>query len=185
MCDMDGVDADPMALYGGLLLRLSRSVSERDALEVVTQWTCGKGELVVLPLRRRHHDRSFPRLAVPIDLELYVESGNVHAKVTMKHELGIYRRTDLESHGLGGEMGPWTGLVLDQASDLSRAGEYTEGLRQIQYAALTSPDFTATKPWAFVDAAVVERINFGTGSSVRMLHVNVPEDKNSGYVKKW
>ena len=32
MCDMDGVfDVDPMALYGGLLLRLSRSVSEKDA----------------------------------------------------------------------------------------------------------------------------------------------------------
>ena len=47
MSDMDGVRADPMALYGGLLLRLSRSVSERDAIEIVTQWTCGKGELAL------------------------------------------------------------------------------------------------------------------------------------------
>ena len=58
MCDMDGVSetSDPMALYGGLLLRLSRSASERDALEAVTTRSCGKGELVVLPLKRHHHE---------------------------------------------------------------------------------------------------------------------------------
>ncbi len=36
----------------------------------------------------------------PVDLELYVESGNVHAKIVMSHELSIYRRTDLETHGV-------------------------------------------------------------------------------------
>lgn len=179
MCDMDGVDADPMALYGGLLLRLSRSIAERDALEIVTLWSCGKGELVVLPLRRRHHDRS-SRLPVPIDLELYVESGNVHAKVTMKHEFGVYRRTDLESHGLKRELSPWSALILARENSST-----SKKLSQIQYEAVTSPKFTNMKPWIFIDADVVERINFGTGSSVRMLHVSVPEDKNSGYVKKW
>ena len=76
MFDMYWVDDDCMTVYGGLLLRLSRSVSGRDALEIVTQWLCRKGELVDLPLKRRHLDRS-RKLAVPIDLELYVESGAV------------------------------------------------------------------------------------------------------------
>mmetsp|Transcript_7848 Transcript_7848/g.13662 ORF Transcript_7848/g.13662 Transcript_7848/m.13662 type:complete len:347 (+) Transcript_7848:271-1311(+) len=183
MCDMDGVDADPMALYGGLLLRLSRSVSERDALEIVTQWACGKGELVALPLKRRHHDPS-SKLAVPIDVELYVESGNVHAKVTMSHVLGLYRRTDLESHGLKRELSPWNALILANQNPSMQASS-SKKLSKIQYETLASPKFLNIKPWIFIDADVVERINFGTGSSVRMLHVSVPEDKNSGYVKKW
>ena len=180
---MDGVDADPMALYGGLLLRLSRSVSERDALEMVTLWTCGKGELVALPLKKRHHDETC-RLPNPIEVEVYVESGNVHAKVTMRHELGLYRRTDLESHGLKTELSPWSSLVTSR-EDTSTESSTTKKLTEIQYEALGSPNFTNMKPWIFLDADVVERINFGTGSSVRVLHVNVPEDKNSGYVKKW
>ncbi|KAL7535235.1 hypothetical protein ACHAXR_006361 [Thalassiosira sp. AJA248-18] len=183
MCDMDGVDADPMALYGGLLLRLSRSISERDALEIITQWSCGKGELVVLPLKRRHHNIS-SRLAEPIDVELYVESGNVHAKVTMRHELGLYLRTNLESHGLKNELSQWNGLILSQQNASTRSSS-SKKLGQIQYKSITSPNFSNPKPWIFIDADVVERINFGTGSSVRMLHVSVPEDKNSGYVKKW
>jgi len=182
MCDMDGVDADPMALYGGLLLRLSRSISEQDALEIVTQWSCGKGELVVLPLKRRHHDRS-SRLAAPIDLELYVESGNVHAKVTMRHELGLYRRKDLETQGLKKELSAWNALILAQQTP-SMQSSSAKKLSQIQYEALACPKFTNNlRPWIFIDADVVERINFGTGSSVRILHVSVPEDKNSGYVK--
>jgi len=191
MCDMDGVDADPMALYGGLLLRLSRSVSERDATETVTQWCCGKGELVVLPLKRRHHDGggdpSSSKLAQPIDLELYVESGNVHAKVTMRHELGLFRRADLEGQGLKREFAAWNALVLACQNEGMRSSSLKK-LGKIQHEALCSPKFTSPlKPWVFVDADVMERINFGTGSSVRMLHVSVPEEKNSGYaaVKKW
>lgn len=188
MCDMDGVDADPMALYGGLLLRLSRSVSERDALEVVTRWSCGRGELVVLPLKRRHHD-GLSRCPPPVELELYVEGGNVHAKVMMRHELGMYLRTNLESHGLKRELTPWNALVLAQSDDgagTSLQSAYTTKLSKIQAEALASPKYNSgLKPWVFVDADVVERINFGTGSSVRMLHIGVPEDKNSGYIKKW
>ena len=172
-----------MALYGGLLLRLSRSVSEMDGLEIVTQWSCGKGELVALPLKRRHHDQS-SKLAVPIDLELYVESGNVHAKVTMSHELGLYRRADLESHGLKRELSPWNALVIAN-QNATMQSSYSKKLGQIQYETLMSPKFSNLRPWIFIDADVVERINFGTGSSVRMLHVRLPEDKNSGYVKKW
>jgi hypothetical protein len=195
MCDMDGVDADPMALYGGLLLRLSRAVSERDALEVVTQWACGKGELVVLPLKRRHHRRpgaphdlaaAALRPAAPLDVELYVEAGSVHAKVTMSHLLGIYRRTDLESHGLTRELSPWTALVLANGKERLRSPGTGQKLSRIQYEALDAAQFPANlRPWIFVDGDVVERINFGTGSSVRMLHVSLPKDKNSGYVKKW
>jgi len=202
MCDMDGVDADPMALYGGLLLRLSRSVSERDALEVVTRWCCGKGELVALPLKRRHHHNTDnyhrdpssasaststangSKLAVPIDLELYVESGNVHAKVTMAHELGVYRRTDLEAHGLKRELSAWVALVLVSQTPSDQVSA-AKKLDKMQYEMLASNKFTHPKPWIFMDVDVVERINFGTGSSVRMLHLSVPEDKNSGYVKKW
>jgi len=185
MCNMDGVDTDPMALYGGLLLRLSRSVSEKDALEIVTQWSCGKGELVVVPLKRCHHDPSISKLAVPIDVELYVEAGNVHAKVTMSHELGLYQRTHLESHGLKRELSPWNANALILANQYPpMQSSSSKKLSQIQYEALASPKFPNIRPWIFIDADVVERINFGTGSSVRILHVIVPEDKNSGYVKK-
>ena len=181
MCDMDGVDADPMALYGGLLLRLSRTVSERDALEVVTNWSCGKGELVPLPLKRRHHDGT-SRCPVPIDCEMFVENGNVHAKVTMKHELGLYMRTNLESNvkGLKMELSQWSSLVMEQLQQRNDAT--SKRMSQLQYETLASSNL---KPWIFIDADVVERINFGTGSSVRMLHLSIPEDKNSGYVKKW
>ena len=56
MCDMEGVNADPMALYGGLLLRLCHSTSKRNALEALTLWTSGRtGEFVLLPVGRRHH----------------------------------------------------------------------------------------------------------------------------------
>jgi len=183
MCDMDGVDADPMALYGGLLLRLSRTVSERDALETVTLWACGKGELVVLPLKKRHHDRTC-RLPQPVEVELYVESGNVHAKVSMRHEMGLYRRTDLESQGLSKELIPWSALIAARDSASMRSSS-SRKMNQIQYEALGSAKFTSPKPWVFMDADVVERINFGTGSSVRILHVRLPEDRNSGYTKKW
>ena len=46
------------------------------------------------------------------------------------------------------------------------------------------PQKSFIKPWIYINATVVERINFGIGSSVRVLNVCVPEDKNSGYVKK-
>lgn len=216
LCDMDGVvAADPMALYGGLLLRLCRSASERDALEALTSWTsCRTGELILLPLVRRHHrPGSTCPLADPLELELYVEGGNVHAKVCMKHELGLFRRTDLECgvEGLGETLMPWIGLLeLAQRERLamgnrqhgqSHQKKQTKGavdnlamsatreLTNIQYAALSLKRFSVghkhfLKPWVYVDAEVVERINFGTGSSVRILHVSVPEDKNSGYVKK-
>lgn len=182
MCDMDGVYADPMALYGGLLLRLSRSTSERDALDLITQWLGGK-ELVVLPLKRRHHLPEYDvdqnanvKLSQPVDVELYVESANVHSKVTMSHEFGLYRRADLESHGLSTQMKEWEGLA-------SNMNEFTIGrLRETQYSILDSPRFLGTlKPWIFVDAEVVERVNFGSGDNVRLLYVSVPERKNSGY----
>eukprot|EP01082_Thalassiosira_pseudonana_P008792 g7809.t1 g7809 contig26:330034-331516(-) len=185
MCDMDGVSADPMALYGGLLLRLSRSTSERDAMEVITKWLGGK-ELVVLPLKRRHHcryssgnddsnneEKENAKPAQPIDVELYVESGNVHAKVKMNHEFGIYRKADLESHGLTSELSQWNKLVSQNNNKLQ--------LQSIQYQTLASGIVDTLKPWVFVDADVVERINFGSGSSVRLLYVGAPERKNSGY----
>jgi hypothetical protein len=182
MCDMDGVCADPMALYGGLLLRLARSTSERDALEIVTKWL-GCKELVVLPLKRRHHLPEYDvdqnanvKLSQPVDVELYVESGNVHSKVSMSHEFGLYRKADLESHGLSTQLREWEGLV-------SNTSKFTlEKLRAIQYSILDSPRFLGTlKPWIFVDAEVVERVNFGSGDNVRILYVSVPEKKNSGY----
>ena len=181
MCDMDGVYADPMALYGGLLLRLSRSTSERDALEIVTQWLGGK-ELVVLPLKRKHHLPEYSvdqnanvKLSEPVDVELYVEGGNVHSKVTMSHEFGLYRKADLESHGLSTQLQEWENLV-------SRSEVTADELKAIQYSILDSPRFLGTlKPWVFVDAEVVERVNFGSGDSVRLLYVSVPERKNSGY----
>jgi hypothetical protein len=184
MCDMDGVNADPMALYGGLLLRLSRTVSERDALDLVTAWLANK-ELVVLPLKRRHHlpeydveENKNVKLAQPVDLELYVESGNVHSKVTMGHEFGLYRKTDLESHGLSMQLKEWN----DLASTSPMTSYTAERLRHIQYQILDSPRFLGTlKPWIFVDAEVVERVNFGSGDNVRLLYVSVPERKNSGY----
>ena len=292
MCDMDGVTADPMALYGGLLLRLCRSASECDALETLTRWTCcTSGELVLLPIVRRHHTHHLrhattaaavantttndvstsstvvtaplqpPPLAEPLELELYVEGGNVHAKVSMKHEFGLYRRTDLESNNNGiataagtttttdtgknittttATLIPWNQLiVLAQQEGLEalvrqqqqQAQQYnnqpkknktrsnnkaatnsrndlmpaTHELSAIQYTILaqllrqqqqqiqagqyhhhhqTHKVAGNIKPWVYIDATVVERINFGTGSSVRVLHVAVPEDKNSGYVKK-
>ena len=284
MCDMDGVTADPMALYGGLLLRLCRSASECDALETLTRWTCcTSGELVLLPIVRRHHTHHLhhattaaavantttndvstmtapplqppPPLAEPLELELYVEGGNVHAKVSMKHEFGLYRRTDLESNnnsiataaGTTSDTGknittttatlvPWNQLIVlaqqeglealvrqQQQAQLHQAQQYnnqpkknktrsnnkaattksrndlmsaTHELSAIQYTILAqllrqqqqqiqgSHKVGNIKPWVYINATVVERINFGTGSSVRVLHVAVPEDKNSGYVKK-
>lgn len=213
MCDMNGVDADPMALYGGLLLRLCRSASERDALEALTLWTsCHTGELVLLPLVRRHHrlESTFP-LAEPVELEMYVEGGNVHAKVSMRHELGLFRRLDLEAgEGIGETLQPWNSLVemaqrerLLQRSGVppqqkkkkgggvadDAASSLTRQLTNIQYEALSLTRFSSghknfIRPWVYINADVVERINFGTGSSVRILNVSVPEDKNSGYVKK-
>mmetsp|Transcript_6852 Transcript_6852/g.15151 ORF Transcript_6852/g.15151 Transcript_6852/m.15151 type:complete len:392 (+) Transcript_6852:189-1364(+) len=215
MCDMDGVDADPMALYGGLLLRLARTISERDALETVTRWCCGKGELVVLPLQRRHHgpivddkkkrmerinsisgstnksattttqqQQHLPAVPIPIDVELYVESGNVHAKVTLSHELGVYKRTDLENQGFQRNLSAWSALVLSHRDAVMQSSSWKK-ISQIQYDIVRSSKFSNARPWVFVTADVVERINFGTGSSVRMLHLNLPGDKNSGYVKKW
>jgi hypothetical protein len=220
MCDMDGVDADPMALYGGLLLRLCRSASERDALEAITFWTtCRTGELVPLPLGRRHHrpDSTAP-LAEPAGLEIYVEGGNVHAKVTMRHELGLYRRTDLESGengtAIAEALGRWNDLVdlaqrerafpnhrseaVHQSQRKKRFGGNNNAsdddtaarqLTNMQYAALSLMRFSSGhknfhKPWVYFNVDVVERINFGTGSSVRVIHVGIPDDKNRGYVVK-
>lgn len=272
MCDMDDVTADPMALYGGLLLRLCRSASERDALKTLTRWTCcTSGELVLLPIGRRHHTHylhataaavanttndgsmtaavaALPPLAEPLELELYVEGGNVHAKVSMKHEFGLYRRTDLDLECNNNNSStitntgknitttatliPWNQLiVLAQQEELealirqqqaqqdsqpktknkkSKAAANTRNdlmyatheLCAIQYTILSQllhhqqqiqggtgyhhqmHKVGNIKPWVYINATVVERINFGTGSSVRVLHVAVPEDKNSGYVKK-
>jgi hypothetical protein len=199
MCEMDAVDADPMALYGGLLLRLCRSASEHDALTVLTNYVCGSkgGELILLPLKRRHHDTTssstgaemYLPMAVPLELDLYVESGNVHAKVTMRHELGLFKRSDLESAGFQKELSPWNALVMliqqgQQQQPHQQSSSEMKQLNQIQYNIVSSSKFNKIRPWAYIDADVVERINFGTGCSVRMLHVCVPEDKNSGYVKK-
>ena len=305
VCDMDGVTADPMALYGGLLLRLCRSASECDALETLTRWTCcTSGELVLLPIVRRHHAHRLirhapaaavanttttndgtmtaapppppPPLAEPLELELYVEGGNVHAKVSMKHEFGLYRRTDLEGNNnsiataattttattthtgknitttTATTLVPWNQLIVlaqqeglealvrqqqqqQQQAQLHQAQQYnnqpkkknktrsnnnkaattnsrndsmsaTHELSAIQYTILAqllrqqqqqqiqggqyhhhhhqTHKVGNIKPWVYINATVVERINFGTGSSVRVLHVAVPEDKNSGYVKK-
>ena len=183
MCDMDGVDADPMALYGGLLLRLARTVSERDALETTTRWICGRGELVVLPLKRRHHGGE-GRCPVPVELEVFVEGGNVHAKVTMRHELGVHQRTNLEANGMKEQLKSWSKLIAGRDDETTQEA-ITKKLAQIQYECLEATNVSSIKPWIFIDADVVERINFGTGSSVRMLHLSIPDDKNSGYVKNW
>ena len=186
MCDMDGVyDVDPMALYGGLLLRLSRSVSEKDALEVITPWLA-RDELIILPLKRRHHvanssttsntnnnaGKEF-KLPQPIDVELFVEAGDVHAKVTMTHEFGLYRKSDLQSKGMNEyRLVEWSKVVAKDAS-----------LTSIQSKMLADPAFANIRPWVHVDANVVERINFGSGNNVRFLSVSVPDEKNSGYVR--
>ena len=215
MCEMDAVDADPMVLYGGLLLRLCRSASEQDALAVLTHHLCcgggnsstkgGGGELILLPLKRRHHETAtttanasssvvLPALsmAVPLELDLYVESGNVHAKVTMRHELGLFKRSDLEAAGLQKELSPWNALLMLIQQQQHHSQKYTSSssssemkqLSHIQYSIVSSSKFNKLRPWAYIDSDVVERINFGSGCNVRMLHVCVPEDKNSGYVKK-
>ena len=216
MCEMDAVDADPMVLYGGLLLRLCRSASEQDALAVLTHHLCcgggnsstkgGGGELILLPLKRRHHETATTTanasssvvplsMAVPLELDLYVESGNVHAKVTMRHELGLYKRSDLEAAGLQKELSPWNALLMliqqqqqqqhhSQKNTSSSSSSEMKQLSHIQYSIVSSSKFNKLRPWAYIDADVVERINFGSGCNVRMLHVCVPEDKNSGYVKK-
>ena len=180
ICGMEGVHADPMALYGGLLLRLSRSTAERDALEIVTRWLGGK-ELVVLPLKRKHHlseynvDQSASvKMSEPVDVELYVENNNVHSKVTTAHEFGLYRRADLESHGLSTQLKGWEEL-LNNRNELT-----IEEVKKVQYSILDSPSFVGTlKPWIFVDADVVERVNFGSGASVRVLYISISEKKNS------
>lgn len=179
MCDMDGViDVDPMALYGGLLLRLSRSVSEKDALEVITPWLA-IDDLIILPVKRRHHvaantNANTPtKLPQPIDVELFVEAGAVHAKVTMTHELGLYRKSDLLSKGVNEHrLAEWSKLITNDAS-----------LTSNQMKMLADPALDKCKPWVFVDVDVVERINFGSGNNVRLLNVSVPEEKNSGYVR--
>ncbi len=217
MCEMDAVDADPMALYGGLLLRLCRSASEQDALAVLTDYLCcgskNSGELILLPLKRRHHHHHRPSstdsvaapllsMPSPLELDLYVESGNIHSKVTMRHELGLFRRSDLEAAGLQKELSPWNALVMlilqqqqqghqqpsSTATPTTIKTPYSSSemkqLSHIQYSIVSASKFNKLRPWAYMDAEVVERINFGSGCSVRMLHVSVPEDKNSGYVKK-
>ena len=68
-----------MALYGGL--RLSRSASERVALQVVTSWLANK-ELVVLSLKRRHH---FP----PYDLE---QNANVQSAQPVETSSSTWNR---------------------------------------------------------------------------------------------
>ena len=179
MCDMDGVDdVDPMALYGGLLLRLSRSVSEKDALEVITPWLA-IDDLIILPVKRRHHvaaaanTHADTKLPQPIDVELFVEAGAVHAKVTMTHELGLYRKSDLLSKGVNEHrLAEWSKLITKDAS-----------LTSNQMKMMADPALDKCKPWVFVDVDVVERINFGSGNNVRLLNVSVPEEKNSGYVR--
>lgn len=176
MCDMDGVfDVDPMALYGGLLLRLCRSISETDALEEITPWLA-RDDLIVLPLKRRHHTpagkKGESKLAQPVDVELFVEAGGVHAKVIMTHEFGLFRKEDLKSRGVNGHrLSEWSTLLSKDAS-----------LSNNQHKMLQDPAFTNMKPWVYLDADVVERINFGSGNNVRLLSVSVP-DKNSGYVR--
>ena len=122
--------------------------------------------------------------AVQIDVELYVEAGNVHARVTMRHELGLYKRTDLESHGLTSEISPWTALVLASQSEMMSESS-SRKLGEIQHEIARSGKYTSNlRPWMFMNADVVEHVNFGSGSSVRVLHLSLPEDKNSGYVKR-
>jgi hypothetical protein len=166
----------------------------------------------------------------------------------MKHEFGLYRRTDLESNNSSissttnsatdttgknitttATLIPWNQLIVlaqqeglealvrqqqsqqqdnqtktrnNKKSNSNKAASRnadlmaaTHELSAIQYTILSQllhHHHTSTtmqkvgniKPWVYINATVVERINFGTGSSVRVLHVAVPEDKNSGYVKK-
>ena len=196
MCDMEGVAADPMALYGGLLNRLSRTVCERDALQIATNYLCGKGELVPLPLQRGHHvNEEGVKYPEPVDVDLYVEGGNVHSKVSMKHELGLYKRLDLDLLNLNVTQGyRWNELVeannplaLEELNSPSASNKKAIAsaaeMRRVQYE-LVKSDEIKVKPWVFVDAEVVEMINFGSGKSVRTLHLSVPEAKNSGGYSK-
>mmetsp|Transcript_6104 Transcript_6104/g.9501 ORF Transcript_6104/g.9501 Transcript_6104/m.9501 type:complete len:337 (-) Transcript_6104:93-1103(-) len=179
MCEMDGVigSIDPMALYGGLLLRLCRSTSEKDALEEMTP-LLARDELIVLPLKRRHHTPAGKtggesKMAPPIDVELFVEAGDVHAKVTMIHEFGLFRKSDLIARGVNEHrLSEWSKL-LSKGKPLSSN----------QHKLLHDAAFTNMKPWVFLDVDVIERINFGSGNNVRFLSVRVPDEKNSGYVR--
>mmetsp|Transcript_23462 Transcript_23462/g.46698 ORF Transcript_23462/g.46698 Transcript_23462/m.46698 type:complete len:334 (-) Transcript_23462:68-1069(-) len=178
MCEMDGVigSTDPMALYGGLLLRLCRSTSEKDALEEITPWLA-RDELIVLPLKRRHHTFAGKvgetKLAQPIDVELFVEAGDVHAKVTMTHEFGLFRKSDLLSRGVNEHrLSEWSKLLSKE-----------KPLSSNQHKLLHDAAFTNMRPWIFLDVDVIERINFGSGNNVRFLSVTVPDEKNSGYVR--
>ena len=79
-------------------------------------------------------------------------------------------------------------LALEELSSPSasnkKALKSASEMRRVQYL-LVKSDKIKIKPWVFVDAEVVEMINFGSGKSVRTLHLSVPNAKNTGgYIMK-
>lgn len=107
LCEMDGVTLRPERLYRGLVRRLDRSAGSADSYFRLNAML-GSPDLMVLPVKKVSGGKSLGgnTLPDPIELEVFVEGGSVHANVSIKNSYGLYRKTDVKKVDEGGAVVP-------------------------------------------------------------------------------
>jgi len=123
LCEMDGVTVNPRFLYEQLVIRMARSTAAADSHFKLNS-VMGSPDIIIMPVPLK-------KTPTPIELNLFVHKGNVHAQVSTTNNCGLFRKADvkpLEPSKNGGR--PWISLtaVVDERINFSN-GESVRHLR--------------------------------------------------------
>ena len=123
LCEMDGVTVNPRYLYEQLVIRMARSTAAADSHFKLNS-VLGSPDIIIMPVPMK-------KKPAPIELNLFVHKGNVHAQVSTTNSCGLFRKADvkpLEPSKNGGR--PWIAItaVVDERVNFSN-GEAVRHLR--------------------------------------------------------
>ena len=121
-CEMDGVSINPRYLYEGLVVRMARSTAAADSHFKLNS-VMGSSDLMIMsvPMKKVPH---------PIELNLFVSKGDVHAQVSTVNSYGLFRKSDVKPSETNQSGRPWISIqaVVDERVNFSN-GQSVRNLR--------------------------------------------------------
>ena len=123
LCEMDGVTVNPRFLYEQLVIRMARSTAAADS-HFKLNAVMGSPDLIIMPVAMK-------KTPTPIELNLFVNKGTVHAQVSTANNCGLFRKADVKPLEPAKNSGrPWISLstVVEERVNFSN-GESVRHLR--------------------------------------------------------
>lgn len=117
LCEMDGVAINPQFLYEQLVIRMARSTAAADS-HFKLNAVMGSPDIIIMPVPMKRMP------SCPIELNLFVHKGNVHAQVSTTNNCGLFRKADVKPLEPSKNRGrPWIALttVVDERVNFSNS----------------------------------------------------------------